>query len=476
MSLSVIPSLDKPRTRERRSRSREPLPSVVLVFFENQNWGKLIEMNEDGMSFEFAHLPALRRRIDFTFEAMGSEPMPVAGTDPDEAFQATGEILWTREFERIAGVRFVGMAKTQRWQIRQWLSCKKPVAETAPNQEVKQGPEAVAAGPSESPRPQSETVIKEKEEELEPALEDQDSIAGPRRESGPPHATGFPVAEPMESSRLSASSEHRQLSVRDGSNPALTRLAVLGLAAIAVAFAASARMILSKDRSAGAHSRAAAQLVAEEPADLVSTAVESTRPLQVEVVDVRGRRWVLWFPSDGARSVRASASASALTPADEGSHEKTGPALDYTVTNNVARPKKSEPAAALAPAEVLPLSGELSAPLGESIGSSSASPVAPAPEIKTPQPKSNVQEARLSKSVPPEYPELAKSAHVSGDVVMDALIDPYGNVTSLKVISGPPLLHRAAVNALRQWKYEPARLDGQPVAVHLAVTLNFHLD
>lgn len=58
---------------------------------------------------------------------------------------------------------------------------------------------------------------------------------------------------------------------------------------------------------------------------------------------------------------------------------------------------------------------------------------------------------------------------------MDALIDPYGNVTSVKVISGPPLLHRAAANALRQWKYEPARLDGQPVAVHLAVTLNFHL-
>lgn len=120
-------------------------------------------------------------------------------------------------------------------------------------------------------------------------------------------------------------------------------------------------MILFKGPCAEAHSRTAAQLVAEEPADLVSsTAVESTRPLQVEVVDVRGRRWMLWFPSDGARPVRASAPASALTPADEGSHEKTGPAFDYAVTNNVARPKKSESAAALAPAEVLPLSGELS--------------------------------------------------------------------------------------------------------------------
>jgi len=84
--------------------------------------------------------------------------------------------------------------------------------------------------------------------------------------------------------------------------------------------------------------------------------------------------------------------------------------------------------------------------------------------------------ARLIKSAPPTYPALAKSNHIQGDVTMDALVDPAGNVTDVKVISGPPPLQGAAMAALRQWKYEPARLDGRPVAFHLNVTVKFHIN
>jgi protein TonB len=77
--------------------------------------------------------------------------------------------------------------------------------------------------------------------------------------------------------------------------------------------------------------------------------------------------------------------------------------------------------------------------------------------------------------MPPIYPAAAKSNHVAGDVTMDALIDSAGNVKEVKVISGPPLLQQAAKDALRQWKYEPARLDGQPVAIHLSVVMKFRI-
>jgi len=83
--------------------------------------------------------------------------------------------------------------------------------------------------------------------------------------------------------------------------------------------------------------------------------------------------------------------------------------------------------------------------------------------------------ARLISSVPPAYPALARTQHIQGDVRIDALIGANGRVTSMKVISGPTLLHQAAMDALRQWKYQPATLDGKPVALHLTVTIQFHL-
>jgi len=87
----------------------------------------------------------------------------------------------------------------------------------------------------------------------------------------------------------------------------------------------------------------------------------------------------------------------------------------------------------------------------------------------------DVRPAKLVSSVSPIYPSLAKSQHVAGDVKVDALIDPNGKVTTMKVVSGPTLLHQAAMDALRQWKYQPAMLDGKTVPMHLTVTLQFRL-
>jgi TonB family protein len=99
-------------------------------------------------------------------------------------------------------------------------------------------------------------------------------------------------------------------------------------------------------------------------------------------------------------------------------------------------------------------------------------PVAPAPALPT---GGDVRPAKLLSAVSPQYPALAKNQHVSGDVKLDALIDPTGHVSSAKVVSGPTLLHQAAIDALRQWRYQPAMLDGKAVPIHLTVTIQFHL-
>ena len=99
-------------------------------------------------------------------------------------------------------------------------------------------------------------------------------------------------------------------------------------------------------------------------------------------------------------------------------------------------------------------------------------PVAPAAPVAV---GGEVKQAKLLSSVAPVYPMLAKNQHVSGNVLVDALIDPNGRVTTMKIVSGPTLLHQAAMDALRQWKYQPAMLDGKPVPMHLTVTIQFRL-
>jgi len=86
-----------------------------------------------------------------------------------------------------------------------------------------------------------------------------------------------------------------------------------------------------------------------------------------------------------------------------------------------------------------------------------------------------VKPARLLSSTPPAYPQLARTQRVSGAVVIDASIDASGQVAATRVISGPALLHQAAMDAVKQWKYQPATLNGQPTAMHLSVTVQFRL-
>ena len=87
----------------------------------------------------------------------------------------------------------------------------------------------------------------------------------------------------------------------------------------------------------------------------------------------------------------------------------------------------------------------------------------------------DVKTAKLLKSVSPVYPPTARSQRISGDVKLDALIDESGNVSATQIISGPTLLHQAAITAVKQWKYQPAQLNGSATSMHLTVTVQFRL-
>ena len=77
--------------------------------------------------------------------------------------------------------------------------------------------------------------------------------------------------------------------------------------------------------------------------------------------------------------------------------------------------------------------------------------------------------------VAPRYPPLAQSARLEGDVTIEALINERGEVIDAKVVKGTALLDAAALEAVRQWRYLPTRLNGMPVSVLLQVTVRFQL-
>jgi len=86
-----------------------------------------------------------------------------------------------------------------------------------------------------------------------------------------------------------------------------------------------------------------------------------------------------------------------------------------------------------------------------------------------------VSQGLLIRKVQPRYPQNALSMRIQGAVQMEATIDREGNVTNLKVISGDPILSRAATDAVHQWRYKPYYLDGDPVEIQTQITVNFKL-
>jgi TonB family protein len=84
-------------------------------------------------------------------------------------------------------------------------------------------------------------------------------------------------------------------------------------------------------------------------------------------------------------------------------------------------------------------------------------------------------QANLLSKVAPVYPEDAKKARITGSVVLAAIIGKDGTVENLKVVSGPSQLQQSALDAVRQWKYKPYLLNGDPVEVKTTITVVYSL-
>jgi protein TonB len=172
-------------------------------------------------------------------------------------------------------------------------------------------------------------------------------------------------------------------------------------------------------------------------------------------------------------------------------------------------PQTADPIAFTAPTNIpaqikyvveAPPSGPVSLPFSSGTGPGSAlgnlgntpiafaapamQPPSPPPPPPPPMPITNtqpvrrggtVQAANLIHQVKPDYPPIARLTRTQGVVVLEAVISKDGSIDRLRVVSGPPVLIQAALDAVKQWKYRPTMLNSEPVEVITTVTVTFTL-
>jgi general secretion pathway protein A len=174
-------------------------------------------------------------------------------------------------------------------------------------------------------------------------------------------------------------------------------------------------------------------------------AVRATAPVNAAPAAVRGNRNQEKLQPIGRLNGLAAPTADKVPATEYSAAFAETPVMSYFARSGVGALAGSDVAAAPA----------------SQIANQAAMP--PAPET-TP---------KLIKRVDPQYPQLASSSGISGGVVLNAHIDEAGKVQAVQAISGDPVLVRAAVDAVRQWEYQPSLVDGQPRQSDMRIVITF---
>jgi protein TonB len=206
---------------------------------------------------------------------------------------------------------------------------------------------------------------------------------------------------------------------------------------------------------------AVASIVAPETLPFPQRAIAYTEPVRVQMADIE-------LPHTRVRAPRR-----ATTGPVPAVIEAPVPAAPVIAPTGVADETGRE---AIGSSTLIPESGW---PQGVGVtGLAFPEPVTlPPPPSQKPAVRlhSGIRAPRKIVDVAPAYPLLARQSQVEGVVILEATIDAGGQVQAVQLLRSAPLLDQAALEAVRQWRYEPATLNGEPVPVIMTITVRFAL-
>ena len=219
------------------------------------------------------------------------------------------------------------------------------------------------------------------------------------------------------------------------------------------------------------------------PATTTSSEVSSAASVEQQLL-AQAPQQVHAETENTSESANAAVAKSAGQDSEAGSDEAASadahPATKtMVVKGGFTRDKTPEEVAASSEVPAPPALGNMSGADQSAISSivqaatpASVPKVAPKETLKVSQ---GVTQGLLLKRVQPNYPRQALQMHLQGAVELQAVIGKNGIISSVKVLSGEPILARAAAQAVLQWKYKPYLLDGEPVDIQTQITVNFKL-
>lgn len=498
--MSSIPTSNEQPAEQsnRRASPRQRLRELVYVDLGQNNGGMLVNISEGGINFQGIQPLAQDQVLEIEFMLPGIG-VPI---------EAKGEVKWVGGAGTCGGMRFVDLPSETLRHITHWLSlCAFGLSE----EEASPRPRSLEPMPLEPPaalRVISRQVASHGGNPVPAPDASQDlALAPPLRAGHSAHSLAVPARSAPLTERTSHSGGEQAIVVE--SAPVRVRprnvasAALEGQVAEQPAPARAARklpltflvasgcfvllgiiallLFLNTDFGRGrSPAGAAAQLQADAPAQVAAQQPPATAPaqsFQIEVVEANNKRWALDeggsaaapkskppLPRSGANIPAVAAKKSPPSPVRWalGVPQPVVPTGRPSAAENVAAPGPGVPGVLTGTAS----SASLIAPRA-------AAPNPPDSLASQQTPLSQNHPAELIKQVAPVYSVQARRMRLEGKVQVSALIGRDGIPRNIKVVSGDGILGQLAVEAIRQWRYKPALLNGGPVEQPILVTANF---
>ncbi len=493
-----------PERTDRRAHSRHRIRALAYVELGENNGGIVLNISEGGFGVRAAeaiHEDSLSR-LRFQMQH-ATQPL-----------EMSGKIAWTSDSRKEAGVRFIDPGEEAVLEIRKWIG-----QEVSPGNASKQLPFArrsVRETPAENVSTRDEFLGDEiVEAETQDGADYQ--LAGPSviPDSKSKLSDSIASKAPAERREYGATRFPKTASTAPGSRPPVTALPpirktgpvpsvsraqkapenwmdfrvqmgrgwmVAALVTLLVAISFSAGMAVRRGGLAGlgrnTDTMRSTGVQTERSVPVAQPARTPSKPLQIEIVDSRNQRWTIPANLPGPHSVRndASISSSGISRDASENIETLSPGLppvpehqDAGGTSSAPVQKGSSPILLSLPEHSVSASGSVAV-------SSQRSLLVPAESSQSSSsPGKNLQVGQLVNLVDPLYPPEAEQKHIEGTVRLHVTIGVDGSIKDLQPLSGPASLLPAALTAVREWRYNPTLLNGQPIETQEDISVVFRL-
>jgi outer membrane biosynthesis protein TonB len=489
---------------DRRVHSRHRIRALAYVELGENNGGIVLNISEGGFAVRAAE--AIRgdslSRLRFQMQ------------NATQPLEMSGDIAWTSDSRKEAGVRFIDLREEALLEIRTWI-----LKEGLPGNLPKQSP-FVPKGSGQAPRGNKSVIDECSDEEVAEAeiqANGNDLVSGSsvipeskiqlpdprvpktRAERQRYGATLFPKeAVTAPSARLPVVAlppikkpEQAQPLRREQKAPEnwmdfriqMGRgwvLAALVTFLVAISFAGGMAVrrggLIGLWRDSDTTPSTSAQTQSSVAA--APSPQAPPKPLQIEIVDSSNQRWVIPARAGLVRSGANVAGIASTGMSHDSSENIAAPSFGSSqAPEHQGAQKASAVSGEKGTAPLLLSLPERSVSASGSVAiSSQRSFAVPAESSQAAsQPGKNLQVGQLVNLVDPVYPPDAEQKHIEGTVRLHATIGVDGSIKGLQPLSGPPLLLPAALTAVREWRYNPTLLNGQPIETQEDISLVFRL-